>query len=222
MKNKIQTKKITTYNIENPEQVKQMAVVLKQYIVKNNLSVRIVDKDYVMVEGWQFAGGTMGLFPKIAEIQNLGAGKWMAKAEVVAKDGRVISTGYALCSKEEMKKKSFDDYAILSMAQTRAIGKAFRNLIGWVIKLAGYETTPAEEIKEKPQEMPKEEGNKAEKIKASEEDKNRILAVAKELQLKGRVDEAISKATGLRVDWGNMTKVQAGKIYAELLKIKVA
>jgi len=32
------------------------------------------------------------------------------------------------------------------MAQTRAIGKAYRNVIGWVIKLAGYEGTPSEEM----------------------------------------------------------------------------
>ena len=32
------------------------------------------------------------------------------------------------------------------MAQTRAIGKAYRNLLGWVMKLAGYETTPSEEM----------------------------------------------------------------------------
>ena len=32
------------------------------------------------------------------------------------------------------------------MAQTRAIGKAYRNLIGWVMKMAGYEATPKEEM----------------------------------------------------------------------------
>jgi hypothetical protein len=32
------------------------------------------------------------------------------------------------------------------MAQTRAVGKAFRMKIGWLLKIAGYETTPAEEM----------------------------------------------------------------------------
>ena len=46
------------------------------------------------------------------------------------------------------------------MAQTRAIGKAYRNIIGWVIKLSGYEPTPAEEVKpgmvaDKKEEAPK-------------------------------------------------------------------
>src|SRR5688572_13498615 len=32
------------------------------------------------------------------------------------------------------------------MAQTRATGKAFRMSIGWIMKLAGYEPTPSEEV----------------------------------------------------------------------------
>jgi hypothetical protein len=32
------------------------------------------------------------------------------------------------------------------MTQTRAIGKAYRNVIGWVMKTAGHEVTPAEEM----------------------------------------------------------------------------
>jgi hypothetical protein len=41
------------------------------------------------------------------------------------------------------------------MAQTRAIGKAYRNLIGWVMKMTGYESTPAEEMKVAPAEPKK-------------------------------------------------------------------
>ena len=62
------------------------------------------------------------------------------------KDGKVVARGFALCSNKEAIKKSFDEYAVLSMAQTRAIGKAYRNLIGWVMKLSGYEGTPSEEV----------------------------------------------------------------------------
>jgi hypothetical protein len=32
------------------------------------------------------------------------------------------------------------------MAQTRAIGKAYRNLLAWLMKAAGFEATPAEEM----------------------------------------------------------------------------
>lgn len=125
----------------------KMATIVKQHIIKNNLYVSIVGKNYVLVEGWQFAGGLMGLFPRIVKVENIGTMKWLAQAEIVNfKTDKVVATGFAICSKEENKKASFDEYAILSMAQTRAIGKVYRNLIGWVIKMAGYESTPAEEM----------------------------------------------------------------------------
>lgn len=135
-----------TYNIGSPYQAKKVAVALTKFIKENKLSVNIQGHDYAMVEGWQFAGGLMGLFPQITEVKEIAPMKWMAKAEIInVKTDKIVGVGYAICSKDEMKKKSFDEYAILSMAQTRAIGKAFRNYIGWVIKMAGYEGTPAEE-----------------------------------------------------------------------------
>lgn len=37
-------------------------------------------------------------------------------------------------------------FQLLSMAQTRACAKACRNKLGWIVVLAGYEPTPAEEM----------------------------------------------------------------------------
>lgn len=140
-----------TYSITNPQEVSALAMAVKKHIVQNKLSVNIVGKEYAMVEGWQFAGGMLGLFPQIVKVENLSSGaeyKWMATVNLVnLKTKEVVGTGFALCSNKEGKKKTFDEYAVLSMAQTRAIGKAYRNFIGWIMKMAGYDTTPAEEIK---------------------------------------------------------------------------
>lgn len=144
--------KQTTYELDKPQQVIKMAVILRDYIIKNNLSVKIVGRDYVLVEGWQFGGGLMGLSPRIVKVEKLDNLKWLAQAEIInTKTDKVVGTGYALCSGSEKNKATFDEYAILSMAQTRSIGKAYRNLIGWVIKMAGFEATPAEEMKVAPQ-----------------------------------------------------------------------
>src|SRR3989304_5372285 len=75
-----------SYSITNPKQMVAMAKVLKDYIIKNNLSVKIVNRDYVMVEGWQFAGGLLGSFPRIASVENLSTAqevKWQARGGVV-------------------------------------------------------------------------------------------------------------------------------------------
>lgn len=37
-------------------------------------------------------------------------------------------------------------FQLRSMAQTRACAKALRNVLAWVVMLAGYKTTPAEEM----------------------------------------------------------------------------
>jgi hypothetical protein len=210
------------YQIDKPLQMVKMATILKYHIIKNKLFVTIAGKDYVMVEGWQFAGGMIGSFPRVVDVKEIGKEKWLAKVEVVnQKTKEVISSGFALCSKEEGKKKTFDEYAILSMAQTRAIGKAYRNVIGWVMKLAGYESTPAEEMKKAGDvKTTQSTTEKAGSLMASETDIERIKVVARELGL--NTIEKIEKKTGLVINFKGMTKNQASKIYAELLKIKVA
>jgi hypothetical protein len=40
-------------------------------------------------------------------------------------------------------------FQLASMAQTRANAKALRNVLSWVVELAGYKTTPAEELTDK-------------------------------------------------------------------------
>jgi len=213
-------KDIQRYDLSRPTQIVQMARVLKEYIIKNDLSVKIVNKDYVMVEGWQFAGWLTGNLPTIESVQDLGSGKWMAKAEIInQKTGKVVSRGFAICTKAESKKSSFDEYAVLSMAQTRAIGKAYRNFMGWMIKLAGYEATPAEEIKGKPAEE-KKTGTSAGGLMAGDNEKERIKILAKALGL--NTVAKIETATGLKVDMASMTKDQASRVYAELLQIKLA
>jgi len=138
------------YDLQQLDSMTAMATVLKGHIVKHNLYTNIKGKNYAHVEGWQFAGGLMGLFPRVVARENLSTGteyKWLIQVDIFnIKTQQVVGTGYALCSSREGTKKSFDEYAILSMAQTRAIGKAYRNLIGWVMKLAGYEGTPSEEM----------------------------------------------------------------------------
>ena len=139
------------YDIGAPSQMVAMAKILKTHIVEKKLYTEISGKNYAHVEGWQFAGGIMGIYPKVTEVQNLSTPgkefKWRADVELVRmKDEKVVGYGAALCSNLESKKKTFDEYAVMSMAQTRAIGKAYRNLIGWVMKLAGYEATPTEEM----------------------------------------------------------------------------
>jgi hypothetical protein len=61
-------------------------------------------------------------------------------------DQQKVGFGVGLCTSMEAAKSSFDEYAVNSMSQTRSIGKAYRNLLSFVMKTAGYGDTPAEEM----------------------------------------------------------------------------
>ena len=142
---------IRRYNIDNIQDTIKMGKTLKKHIIENKLYVEIKGKNHVLIDGWQFAGGLLGLRPYVYKEENLSNDKetkWKVSVKLLNfKDDKVMGRGVAICSNKEAMKKSFDEYAIISMAQTRAIGKAYRNLIGWVMKLVGYESTPAEEMK---------------------------------------------------------------------------
>lgn len=217
MKNTSLTTK--TYELDKPMQMVKMATLLKNHIVKNELYDNIKGKNYVRVEGWQFGGGMMGLYAKIVKVEEMGKGKWFAQAEVVDKKTQVVvGSGFALCSKEEDKKKSFDEYAILSMAQTRAIGKAYRNLIGWVMKLAGYESTPAEEIKNG--NGVKTEKTQVKDILAGPKEKQLIESYCKKLGADDpdKAYELIKKLTGIELNLQELTKNDAMTIITKLLE----
>lgn len=145
-----------TYDIVNKDSMLSLSNELAKLIKEKNLSTTIQRKEYVNVSGWQFAGSALGLMPIITEVTDLTRRgeqpnqveyKYLAKCEVrKINTGEVVSTGIAICSSFERTKASFDEYAILSMAQTRAIGKAYRNLLAWLMNAAGFEATPAEEM----------------------------------------------------------------------------
>lgn len=149
-KKQLTVKKDETFSLSNPSDLINFASTLKDYIKDQNLYSKIQGKAYVNVEGWQFAGAFLGLIPIVEEVINEGSEseyKYRATVKIInSKTGQVSGAGVAICSNKEKSKRGYDEYAIASTAQTRAIGKAYRNLLAWIIKAAGYEPTPAEEM----------------------------------------------------------------------------
>lgn len=134
--------------------VKQVANELKKFVVEEKLYTNIQGKNFVHVEGWQFAGASMGLHAVVTDVTNSSdlisdtkVIKYTVKVDLFKGD-QLFGSGVGFCSNEEKSKKYFDEYAIIAMAQTRAISRAYRNSIGWIMKLAGYESTPLEEMED--------------------------------------------------------------------------
>ncbi len=141
---------ITTFDLGQPSQAIEVAAILQRFVKEKKLTANIKGKDYPLVEAWAFAGSQLGLYPVVEFVNDLSDGnqiKYIAEVTIYRYSDNVrLSKGVAICSNKEANKRNWDEYAICSMAQTRATGKAFRNLLSWIMKAAGFEATPAEEM----------------------------------------------------------------------------
>lgn len=129
----------------------KVASSLKNVIETQGLAVMIKNKkgqenEYVTAEGWEVLGTMLGCTPYVEEVIELpkNGHKFMYQATVSIRQGDVIlSKASAIAERNERQK---DRPSVYSMAQTRALGKAYRMALSWIIKMAGYEPTPAEEM----------------------------------------------------------------------------
>ena len=142
--------KVESYDISRSDETLDLAKDLAKFIKDNKLTTNVQGKEFVNVEGWQYAGSRLGIVPIVEHVINVSTDQEMKyQAKVTLYDLRsqhTVGAGFAVCSNKESGKKFYQEFAIMSMAQTRAISKAYRNCLAWIIRAAGYEPTPAEEM----------------------------------------------------------------------------
>ena len=116
----------------------------------------ISGKKYPKVEWWTTVGAGFGLFPVEESCTRLDRDEETAYEAVVSvkRSGEIVSRGSAMCSSKENRWRGRDEYAIRSMAVTRATGKAYRIAFSFLAVMAGLEGTPAEEIPEEQKAPP--------------------------------------------------------------------
>lgn len=159
---------VTLFGTNDPSEVVQraakVATALKDIIRKQRLTTRIGQNDHVQVEGWQTLGSMLGVFPvpaapveeipwpevtpKKLQRQKEDGFVFGFKASYNAQtlSGAIVGGGSAECRRTEQKWMGRDDHALKSMAQTRAQSKALKAPMGFIVTMAGYEATPAEEM----------------------------------------------------------------------------
>lgn len=132
---------------EQIEQATNIANVLSRVIDKQGLFSNIQGKKYVKAEGWTLLGTFLGIVPREKSVIRHPDGSYEAYVEIVKfRDGAVVGGGSAICSRSERRWEKADEYAVRSMAVTRATSKSFRTGFSWIVTLAGYSPTPEEEI----------------------------------------------------------------------------
>lgn len=125
----------------------KVAASLKRVIQSQDLAVKIGQSEYVTAEGWEVLGTMLGCTPYVEDVVEIPVDhkhKFMYKATVSIRQGdTILSRASAMAERNNMQK---DRPSVYSMAQTRALGKAYRMALSWIVKMADYEPTPAEEM----------------------------------------------------------------------------
>lgn len=111
-------------------------------------------KTYLQFEDWQTLGRFYGVTSVCRETKYVEFGSGDEKVSgfeaiadaLLVSGNQVISSAEALCLNDEANWNRKPMFQLKSMAQTRACAKALRNVLAWVVVLAGYAPTPAEEM----------------------------------------------------------------------------
>lgn len=150
-KTAVKMQDVKNYSLEDSADLLHLATEVATFIKEKKLFTVVQGKEHVNVEGWQYAGARLGLVAIPITVFKIETGDdeilYQAEQKLIRlSDGMQIGGGTAVCSNREQGKKYYQQFAIASMAQTRATGKCFRNLLAWIIRAAGYEATPSEEM----------------------------------------------------------------------------
>lgn len=151
---------------------KELAKIIKE----RKLSTDIAGKKHVHVEGWTTMGALLPkmVIPKITKTEEISKGRFKAECVLLAGEQIVGGADGEACVNEGKYELDYKGDIVLddtgkpkqklnmynkpaqgrfpdpsqarSMAQTRAVGKAFRLSFSWIMVMAGYEPTPAEEM----------------------------------------------------------------------------
>lgn len=152
------TQTATQVITEGQDRAKQLMGIVSQ----KGWSTNIQGKNFLQVEAWQTLGRFYGYTAKTKSTEYVEMGNvkgFNAVVEILDSKGVVVGGADAGCYSDEQKwnteshtnkfGKTVDGsplYSLKSMAQTRATGKAFRQMLSWVAVMAGYQPTPAEEM----------------------------------------------------------------------------
>lgn len=126
----------------------RVADALKSVLESQNLIQTISGHNYVTVSGWSTLGTMIGIRVDIVSVEPFPTNArfgYKAKVELIDGRGNKVGEGEAIATSSGRQK---EEHAVYSMSITRAVGKAFRLSLAWIMELAGYSSTPYEEMPE--------------------------------------------------------------------------
>jgi len=136
------------------EEAMRAAKALTDVIEKKAKKISFNGKTYLQFEDWQTLGRFYGVTAVVRSTKFVEYGEGDEKVSgfesvceaLLVATNQVISSAEAMCLNDETNWRSKPLFQLKSMAQTRGCAKALRNVLAWVVVLAGYAPTPAEEM----------------------------------------------------------------------------
>lgn len=141
----------------DPEEQIKFAQKAATALMKVAKPMQVAGKPYLQYGGWQtlarFFGATVGVEWTQKLVDEKGKLVGYEARAIVYQSGEIISSAEASCMCNEKRWATAEEFAVKSMAQTRASAKALRNAFGWVAELAkdpetgmNLQSTPYEEM----------------------------------------------------------------------------
>ncbi len=133
----------------------EQATVLMEIVKSRKLFATIQGKMYLEAEAWEVICAFNNVAPDVVYVNPIVEdGKvvaYEAKVNLIDRNGALRGSGIAECGLESFPTRGREgrdkDKAAKSAAQTWAISKAARMAFSWVAVLAGFEPTPATEMR---------------------------------------------------------------------------
>jgi len=126
-----------------------MATALYSVVEKQHLFMMIGTKKYLQLEAWQLLGKfcqVRGIVDSVNPVEYFGSKGFEGRAIIKDATGEVIASAEAVCMDDEPNWKGKPMFQLKSMAQTRALSKAYRSCLSFIVSIAGYAPTPLEEM----------------------------------------------------------------------------
>lgn len=130
-------------------EARNAAKALNDVLANKKKKVMLNNEQYLEFEDWQTLGHFYGVTAGSdgdPEPVTIGEVTGFKASSVAYRHGQVISRATQYCMSDEPNWSRKPLFQLSSMAQTRANAKVLRNVLAWVVVLAGYRPTPAEEL----------------------------------------------------------------------------
>ena len=127
------------------------ADMLYSVVEKQHLFMQIHDKKYLTLEAWEILGKFCNLTAVVEWVKPVEMWEekgFEARVVVTDSEGKIVSIAESMCMSDEGNWKGKPIFQLKSMAQTRAMSKAYRMCLSFIVSLAGYSPTPYEEMSE--------------------------------------------------------------------------